>query len=65
MNYNQTNNSPSAITLLRAFDNWLEESSKKSYVFTSEEQVNLQRLVMILNNQIDMLVDYELKREVK
>ena len=65
MNYNQTNNSPSAITLLRAFDNWLEESSKKSYVFTSEEQVNLQRLVMILNNQIDMLVEYELKREVK
>ena len=51
-----------AINLLGAFEIYLEVSSKKDYIFTPEEQRALENLIRRLNNQIDMLVDYEIKR---
>ena len=65
MNYNQINNSPSAIRLLKAFDEFIKESSKKEYRFTIEEQRNLENLIKVLNNQINVLIEYEMKREVE
>ena len=57
------NISPVATDLVEAMENYIEASSKTNYRFTIEEQMKLQQMIKILNNQIDMLVDYELKRE--
>lgn len=56
------NVSPVANNLIIALNNYIEESSKKDYRFTYEEQIKLQQLINVLNNQIDMLIQYELKR---
>ena len=55
--------SPSAYQLINDFNEWLEDSSKKIYRFTVEEQQALEQMIKIMNNQIDMLVDYETKRD--
>ena len=57
------NISPVAIDLIEAVENYIAESSKKQYRFTDEEQYKLEQLIRQLNNQIDMLVDYEIKRK--
>lgn len=57
------NISPVATDLVEAIENYIETSSKKEYRFTVEEQYKLEREIAILNNQINMLIDYELKRE--
>lgn len=57
------NISPVAIDLIEAIENYIEASSKKEYRFTEEEQYKLEREIAILNKQIDMLIDYELKRK--
>lgn len=57
------NISPSARELLRAFNEWLEDSSKSNYRFELEEQLELQKIGKILDNQINMLIDYELKKK--
>ena len=57
------NISPVANNLIIAFNNYIEESNKKDYRFTYEEQIKLEQLIKVLNNQIDMLIQYELKRE--
>ena len=54
--------SPSAYEMIECFNQWLEDSTKKTYRFTTEEQYYLQQMIKIMNNQIDMLVDYENKR---
>ena len=51
-----------AVDLFNAINDYLQESSKKEYIFSLEEQLNLQRAIAILNNQIAMLVDYEVKK---
>ena len=56
------NISPVATDLIEAIKNYIEASSKKEYRFTVEEQYKLEREIAILNKQIDMLIDYELKR---
>lgn len=55
--------SPSAYELIDMFNQWVEASSKKEYRFTIEEQHALEQMIKIMNNQINMLIDYELKRE--
>lgn len=45
------------------FNEWLEQSSKTTYRFSQEEQYYLEQMVKIMNNQINMLVDYELKKQ--
>lgn len=52
----------SAYDLIQAFNQWLEDSSKKDYRF-SEEQYYLEQMIKIMNNQINILVDYEIKRK--
>ena len=59
------NISPVANELIIAIDNFKEESSKTSYRFTTEEQIKLEREIAILQNHINLLVDYELKEEKK
>lgn len=49
--------------LIEAFNEWIEASSKVGYRFTEEEQHYLEYMVKVLNNQIDILVDYEIKRK--
>jgi len=55
--------SPIAYDLIKDFNEWMEQSSKKAYRFSKEEQYYLEQMVKMLNNQIDMLVDYELKKD--
>lgn len=57
------NYSPSALRLFKAIDEYLKESSKKEYRFTIEEQKMLDRYITFLDNQLTILIDYELKRE--
>ena len=57
------NISPVANNLIIAFNNYIEESSKKDYKFTNEEQFKMQQVIKMLDNQINMLIQYELKRE--
>lgn len=63
MKVSQIDVSPSAYQLINDFNEWLENSSKKTYRFTTEEQYALEELIKQMNNQIDMLVDYETKRK--
>lgn len=63
MKVSQIDVSPSAYQLINDFNEWLENSSKKTYRFTAEEQYALEELIKQMNNQIDMLVDYEIKRK--
>lgn len=51
--------------LIIAIDNFKEESSKTSYRFTTEEQIRLEREIAILQNHINLLIDYELKKDKK
>lgn len=57
------NISPSAIDLIDAIKRYIEESSKINYRFTIEEQFEIQKQIKILDNQINILIDYEIKRE--
>ncbi len=59
------NVSPVANDLVEAINNYIEESSRTSYRFTLEEQLELQNKIAILNNQIDMLIKYELEKREK
>lgn len=59
------NISPVANELIIAIDNFKEESNKTSYRFTTEEQIRLEREIAILQNHINLLVDYELKKDKK
>lgn len=56
------NISPVANNLIIAFNNYIEESSKKDYKFTNEEQFKMQQVIKMLDNQINMLIQYELKK---
>ena len=56
------NISPVANDLILAFNNYIEESSKKDYKFTNEEQFKMQQVIKMLDNQINMLIQYELKK---
>lgn len=53
----------SAKKLLDAFYAWLEASSKVSYKFSYEEQRCLEQMIATMNNQINALIDYELKNK--
>lgn len=54
--------SDEAKNLLRAFNQYLEASSRSSYVFSLEEQRRLQEMLLVLDNHIKVLIDYELSR---
>jgi len=56
------NISPIAIQLINVIEEYKEESSKTTYRFTIEEQLKLQREIDILQKHIDLLIDYELKK---
>lgn len=51
-----------ALELIDLMEKYIDESSKKDYIFSLDEQINLQNMINILNKQIDILIDYELKR---
>lgn len=53
---------PTMYDLIEAFNHWMEDSSRVDYKFTEEQQYYLQQMIKIMNNQIDMLIDYEQKR---
>lgn len=55
--------SPIAYDMIMKFNEWMEQSSKKTYRFSKEEQYYLEQMIKIMNNQIDMLVDYETRKE--
>lgn len=59
------NISPIANDMFIAIDNFMNESSKVSYRFTIEERMKLEKYIRTLENQLIMLDNYELKREVK
>ena len=52
-----------AYDMIQAFNEWLEQSSKVGYRFSEEEQHYLEQMILIMNNQIDLLVEYESKRK--
>ena len=54
-----------AYDMIQAFNEWLEASSKTNYRFSEEEQYYLEKMIKIMNNQINILVDYELKKQDK
>lgn len=56
------NISPVANDLLLAIEEYIEESSKTIYRFELEEQIKLQNAIARLDKQIEMLVDYEIKK---
>lgn len=51
-----------AYDMIQAFNEWMEESSKTCYRFSKEEQYYLEQMIKMMNNQINMLVDYEIKK---
>jgi len=51
-----------ASNLINAIDEFINASSKTNYIFTIEEQHQLENMIKVLNNQISFLVDYEIKR---
>ena len=55
--------SPYAYNMLQAFNEWGEASSKKDYRFSKEEQYYLEQMIKVMNNQIDMLVAYEIEKK--
>lgn len=55
--------SPIAYDLIKDFNEWMEQSSKTTYRFSKEEQYYLEQMVKMLNNQINMLVEYEIKNQ--
>lgn len=54
--------SPQAYQVIDAIEEYLKESSKKEYRFTLKEQIELQNIIARLDKQIEILVDYEIKR---
>ena len=54
--------SETALELILAIDKYMEKSVKTNYILTLEEQLELQRKLNTLNNHINLLVDYEVKR---
>lgn len=52
-----------AYDMIQKFNEWIEASSKKNYRFSEEEQYYLEQMIKIMNNQINILVDYEIKRK--
>lgn len=48
--------------LMDATTTFIEKSSRVDYHFTLEDQVALQRLIDTLTNQLNILINYELKR---
>lgn len=48
--------------LMDATTTFIEKSSHVDYHLTLEDQVALQRLIDVLNNQLNILIYYELKR---
>lgn len=57
------NISPVAQRLLNAIDDFMQESNKKEYRFTIEEQHKIEWYIAMLNNHINNLIDYELKQK--
>jgi len=51
--------------LIIAIDNFKEESIKTSCKITIEDLTILEREIAILQNHINLLIDYELKKEKK
>ena len=51
--------------LIKAIEEYKKESTKVDYDFTLEEQMQLQREIDILNKHIELLIDYEMKKENK
>lgn len=56
------NISPVANKLIKAIEDYKEESSKVSYMFTTDEELRLLKEIEILRNHIDILIDYEDKK---
>ena len=57
--------SPIAYDLLNNIEEYIEQSSETIYRFSIEEQQAIEKAIKILNNQINILIDYELKKENK
>lgn len=49
--------------LIKAINNYKEQSIKTNYKFTLEEQLTLQNEIAILEKHIELLIDYELKKK--
>lgn len=54
--------SENAKSLIQEINDYMEESMKKSYVFTLDEEIALKHSVETLQRHINMLIDYELKK---
>lgn len=57
--------SENAKSLIQEIHNYMEESMKKSYVFTIDEEMILKQQVNMLQHWLETLSDYELKRKDK
>ena len=57
--------SPVFIQLKNAINDYLKESSKKDYRFTLEEEKELEKFILILDNHKKALIDYEIKQQLK
>lgn len=65
MKYNSLVHSPVAIELYKAIEEYCKESNKTTYRFTIEEQMEMERQIKILNNQLNALIEYELKKIIQ
>lgn len=54
--------SENAKSLIQEINDYMQESMKKSYVFTLDEEIALKYNIEILQKHIDMLIDYENER---
>lgn len=59
------NISPVAKRMIDSIKEFIAESSKKEYRFELEEEKEIQRYIAILENQLKILIDYEIKKDAK
>ena len=50
------------LKLINEIENYMEKTSKKDFIFTQDSQYNLIQILKVLDKHINILIDYELKR---
>lgn len=51
--------------MIDSIKEFIAESSKKEYRFELEEEKEIQRYIAILENQLKILIDYEIKKDAE
>lgn len=51
-----------SVKLLEIIDEYMKESCKKDYILSTEEYYKIKRQLEILNNHLEIVMDYETKK---